>query len=57
MNKKYYHIITYGCQMNEHDSEKMGGILEKLAYIKTSEIEKANIIIFAFCLANEASAK
>jgi len=53
MNKKYYHIITYGCQMNEHDSEKMGGILEKLAYIKTSEIEKANIIILNTCMIRE----
>ena len=29
-----YNIVTYGCQMNENDSEKLSGIIEKLGYEK-----------------------
>ena len=32
---KNYHIITYGCQMNEHDSENIAGMLEALDYSHT----------------------
>ena len=29
---KRYHVTTFGCQMNEHDSERMRGMLEALGY-------------------------
>ena len=29
---KRYHVTTFGCQMNEHDSERMKGMLESLGY-------------------------
>ncbi|NLC16336.1 MAG: tRNA (N6-isopentenyl adenosine(37)-C2)-methylthiotransferase MiaB [Clostridiales bacterium] len=45
----FYHIITYGCQMNVHESEKLAGILENLGYTHTSEKENADIIIFNTC--------
>jgi len=51
-NKKYM-ITTWGCQMNEHDSEKMSGILENLGYKSTEIKEEADIIIFNTCLVRE----
>nr|WP_207751326.1 tRNA (N6-isopentenyl adenosine(37)-C2)-methylthiotransferase MiaB [Anaeromonas frigoriresistens] len=52
MNKKYL-ITTWGCQMNEHDSEKIEGILNSLGYIATSDKEKADLIIYNTCLVRE----
>ena len=37
--EKKYHIVTYGCQMNVHESEKIAGILAKLGYRETKETE------------------
>jgi len=51
-NKKYI-ILTWGCQMNEHDSEKMSGILESLGYENTEIKEEADIIILNTCLVRE----
>ena len=36
---KTYFIRTYGCQMNEHDSETISAMLEQLKYIKTDDYE------------------
>ena len=44
-----YHIITYGCQMNEHESEKIAGILEELGYRPAQEKEEADFILFNTC--------
>ncbi len=49
MSKNYY-IKTYGCQMNENDSEKIAGILESLDYSKADSISNADIIIYNTCL-------
>ena len=51
-NKKYF-IKTYGCQMNEHDSEEMAAILEDLKYTKTDDYLKADIIILNTCAIRE----
>lgn len=48
MNKKYL-VITYGCQMNIHESEKLCGMLEELGYKKTDKKEDADIIVFNTC--------
>lgn len=48
MNKKYL-VITYGCQMNIHESEKLSGMLEELGYQKTDKKEDADIIVFNTC--------
>jgi tRNA-2-methylthio-N6-dimethylallyladenosine synthase len=48
MKKKVY-IHTFGCQMNVHDSEKMTGILEEDGFLKTDDIQKADLIIFNTC--------
>lgn len=51
-NKKYY-INTMGCQLNENDSEKISGMLEKMNYKKTEDIEEANICILNTCCVRE----
>lgn len=51
-NKKYM-ILTYGCQMNVHDSEYISGIMEDIGYIKTEEMEEANVIIVNTCAIRE----
>lgn len=46
---KFYKIITYGCQMNLHDSEKLAGVLEDKGYSPTIEDSQADIIVFNTC--------
>lgn len=52
-NKKLYHIVTYGCQMNEEDSEKLSGMLKRIGYTKTNNREEASIILFNTCCVRE----
>ncbi len=52
LNKKYY-LKTYGCQMNEHDSENIKGILESVGFINTDIMEDADIIILNTCAIRE----
>ena len=52
MSEKY-HIVTYGCQMNVHESEKMAGILQGLGYEETNELENADVILFNTCCIRE----
>lgn len=51
--KKTYHILTYGCQMNEHDSEKIGGMLTSIGYEETDDDKNADLVIFNTCLIRE----
>ncbi len=48
-----YHIVTYGCQMNVHESEKIAGILRRLHYEESSSPEEADIIVFNTCCIRE----
>ena len=48
MGKKYY-TITYGCQMNESDTERINGQLEELGYQPAEEMEDADIVIMNTC--------
>ena len=50
---KTYNITTFGCQMNEHDSERISYILEDLGYSKTDVREDADFILFNTCLVRE----
>ncbi len=52
MEKKVY-IETYGCQMNEHDSEQMLRLLERYDYLKTENPEKADLILINTCSVRE----
>ena len=45
-------IQTFGCQMNERDSEKLAGILEKMGYVRT-ESEHADFIVYNTCTVRE----
>ncbi|MFR9278437.1 MAG: tRNA (N6-isopentenyl adenosine(37)-C2)-methylthiotransferase MiaB [Ezakiella coagulans] len=49
MLKDKYIIKTYGCQMNEHDSEILKYDLEEMGYEPTEEVDEAKIIIFNTC--------
>ena len=42
-----------GCQLNENDSEKIAGMLEKMSYSETDDIKEANLIIFNTCCVRE----
>lgn len=52
LDKKYY-IKTYGCQMNEHDSEMISAILEDMKYTRSDSFEKADLIILNTCAIRE----
>lgn len=45
----YYHIRTFGCQMNVHDSEFIEGLLAKSEYEATADVEEADLIIINTC--------
>ena len=46
-------VQTFGCQMNEHDSEKLSGMLTEMGYKKASCYEEADFIIFNTCAIRE----
>jgi tRNA-2-methylthio-N6-dimethylallyladenosine synthase len=48
-----YFIRTFGCQMNEHDSERMAGMLEAEGYVKTARAEDASVVVFNTCCIRE----
>ncbi|MFL5845265.1 MAG: tRNA (N6-isopentenyl adenosine(37)-C2)-methylthiotransferase MiaB [Solirubrobacteraceae bacterium] len=48
-----YHVTTFGCQMNEHDSERMKGMLESLGYREAPERAEADLILFNTCSIRE----
>ena len=50
-----YHVTTFGCQMNEHDSERMKGMLESLGYEAAAERDDADLILFNTCSIREAA--
>jgi tRNA-2-methylthio-N6-dimethylallyladenosine synthase len=52
---KRYHVTTFGCQMNEHDSERMKGMLESLGYAEAGAREDADLILFNTCSIREAA--
>ena len=53
MNKSY-HIVTYGCQMNVHESEKLAGILRANGYTdECPTAEEADIVVFNTCCIRE----
>lgn len=52
---KSYYIFTYGCQMNESDSERLAYQLEKAGYVATESHEKADLIILNTCCVRETA--
>jgi tRNA-2-methylthio-N6-dimethylallyladenosine synthase len=52
---KRYHVTTFGCQMNEHDSERMKGMLRSLGYGEAPERAEADLILFNTCSIRESA--
>ena len=50
-----YHVTTFGCQMNEHDSERMKGMLESIGYSEVPERDAADLILFNTCSIRESA--
>ena len=48
-----YHVVTYGCQMNAHDSEKIAGMLEEMGLTYAEKREDADFVIFNTCCVRE----
>ncbi len=48
-----YEVVTYGCQMNVHDSERIAGLLEEAGYIPHVEGEQADVVVFNTCAVRE----
>ena len=54
---KSYNIITFGCQMNEHDSETLAGMLEELGYNEHIDKKEADVSILNTCSVRENADK
>lgn len=48
-----YHVETYGCQMNVHDSERIAGLLDQAGHVPVTPGEQADIVIFNTCAVRE----
>src|ERR671911_1480636 len=48
-----YHVTTFGCQMNAHDSERIKGMLEELGLGESSSPEEADVLVFNTCTIRE----
>jgi tRNA-2-methylthio-N6-dimethylallyladenosine synthase len=52
---KRFHVTTFGCQMNQHDSERMKGMLSSLGYAESDERADADLILFNTCSIRESA--
>src|SRR6201996_3176964 len=52
---KRYHLTTFGCQMNEHDSERIKGMLDSLGYVEAPRQDDADLILFNTCSIRETA--
>jgi tRNA-2-methylthio-N6-dimethylallyladenosine synthase len=53
VSTRTYFIRTYGCQMNEHDSERAAGVLETMGYRPAGDVESADLVLFNTCAIRE----
>jgi tRNA-2-methylthio-N6-dimethylallyladenosine synthase len=53
MGEPRYLLRTFGCQMNEHDSERIAGLLTSDGYVSTDEAAEANVVVFNTCAIRE----
>lgn len=54
-NGRKYNIVTFGCQMNVHESEKIAGILEDLGLTHVEKPEMADVVVFNTCCIREGA--
>ena len=50
---KTYHVRTFGCQMNLHDSERVAGLLDDCGCVQVSDVSEADIVVFMTCSVRE----
>lgn len=50
-----FHVVTFGCQMNKHDSERIVGMMVAMGSTEVSSVEESDIIIFITCCVREAA--
>src|SRR4030065_365610 len=50
-----YHIITFGCQMNKADSERIAATLEKKGYKPEKNVKKANLVLVNMCSVRQSA--
>ncbi|HDJ30442.1 MAG TPA: tRNA (N6-isopentenyl adenosine(37)-C2)-methylthiotransferase MiaB, partial [bacterium] len=50
-----YFIITYGCQMNKSDSERIAFLLKKIGYKKAPSIQEANLVVINMCAVRQSA--
>ena len=55
INDMKYHIITYGCQMNKSDSERIATVLENIKYKLASDISDADLIVVNMCSVRQSA--
>jgi tRNA-2-methylthio-N6-dimethylallyladenosine synthase len=48
-----YHVTTFGCQMNAHDSERIKGMLESVGLGETNDVDEADVVVFNTCTIRE----
>jgi tRNA-2-methylthio-N6-dimethylallyladenosine synthase len=48
-----YDVRTYGCQMNVHDSERISGLMEDAGYVRATEADAADVVVFNTCAVRE----
>ncbi|MDH6113072.1 tRNA-2-methylthio-N6-dimethylallyladenosine synthase [Kitasatospora sp. MAP12-15] len=48
-----YKVVTYGCQMNVHDSERLSGLLEDAGYVKAEPVGDPDLVVFNTCAVRE----
>jgi len=53
VSERRYLLRTFGCQMNEHDSERIAGLLSADGYVPTEEAEQAQVVVFNTCAIRE----
>lgn len=53
--QKYFTILTYGCQMNTNDSERLAGQLNSVGYRKIDDMEQADLILLNTCCVRESA--
>jgi tRNA-2-methylthio-N6-dimethylallyladenosine synthase len=52
-----FYLETFGCQMNEHDSEKVAGVLLARGYLQVASVEAANVVLYNTCSIREKAAQ
>jgi tRNA-2-methylthio-N6-dimethylallyladenosine synthase len=51
--RRTFSVVTYGCQMNAHDSERIAGLLERAGYVRADGRDGADVVVFNTCAVRE----